>query len=354
MKKLFLAPIICMAALSSADSLKPAAWVPLPAVGSSPETGFQYGAYVMRIFEQTSADQPQDRLELLLQGTTQGQYQAYIWPNMFLDGGLWNLKGKLGGRYWPSGYFGQGNATEEEADQYANTTLEGSITANYLITPDIRIGASLRVENHEIEDIADPDGSESSLIDANVIGANGGLYSGVGAELIYDKRDNIDWPTQGNLSKATWDLYPTSLGSDANFSLLNARSAHYFSIADDVFAFSAQLSLASEDTPFTHLPRPSGDGTLRGANGQRWIDNASVGAQAEFRKAISNRWAAVVFTDTFQVASDLDQFALSDFHYSIGGGIRFATTPDRFNVRLDVGFVDFESFNFAITVGEAF
>jgi hypothetical protein len=93
---------------------------------------------------------------------------------------------------------------------------------------------------------------------------------------------------------------------------------------------------------------------LRGANGNRWIDRQALGLQGEYRMTLSPRWAVVAFTDTFQVAPELSSFTLSDFHLSTGAGVRFGMTPDRFNIRLDVGYVDFESFNFAITVGEAF
>lgn len=354
MKTSLLIPCLLAASFTAAEPLKPAAWVPLPAVGSSPETGFQYGAYIMRIFAQTAPEQPQNRLEVLLQGTTEGQYQAYLWPNFFVDQGNWNIKGKVGGRYWPSGYFGQGNHTEAESDQYADTTVEGSVTANYLFTPSMRIGVTARAENHNIEDIADPEGTESTLLTSAVIGLNGGFYSGLGTELIYDRRDNIDWPTQGQLATLEWDIYNASLGSDYDFSVVNLEAAHYLSISDDVLAFSGQLSIASDETPFTHLPRPTGDGTLRGANGNRWIDNTSLGLQTEYRMTLSNKWAVVGFLDIFEVAPTVSDLAYLQFHHSIGAGARFAMTPDRFNIRFDLGYVDFDSISFAITVGEAF
>lgn len=354
MKPILLIPCLLAATMTIAAPLKPAAWVPLPAIGSSPETGFQYGAYIMRIFAQTAPEQPQNRLEVLLQGTTENQYQAYLWPNFFINQGKWNIKGKVGGRYWPSGYFGQSNNARDESDQYADTTVEGSVTANYLFTPNMRIGLSARAENHEIEDIDDPDGPESTLITSSIIGLNGGFYSGVGAELIYDQRDNIDWPTQGRLATLEWDLYTSSLGSDYNFALFNLEVAQYIAVSDDVLAVSGQFTLASDETPFTHLPRPSGDRTLRGANGNRWIDNTSLGLQTEYRKTLTNKWAAVGFLDTFQVSPTVENLSLSEFHYSIGAGVRFAMTPDRFNIRFDLGYVDLDSINFAITVGEAF
>jgi outer membrane translocation and assembly module TamA len=72
------------------------------------------------------------------------------------------------------------------------------------------------------------------------------------------------------------------------------------------------------------------------------------------RKTLGPKWAGVAFFDSIQVAPSLAELQLRDFHYSTGLGVRFATTPDRFNIRLDVGWVDAQNLNFAITVGEAF
>lgn len=338
---------------SFADELKPSAWVPLPAIGSSPETGFQYGAYVMRIFEQTDLKQPQNRLELLLQGTTEEQYQAYLWPNYYLPGG-WNLRGKVGGKYWPAGYFGLGNETTDEQDKYSDTTFESSVTSTYAFSPEFNFGFSGFMEYHVIADIKDSEANESLLLSDLVSGSQGGSYSGIGMTTSFDSRNNIDWPSQGMEASLNWDVFTSALGSDINFNVLKLRTAHYKAVANDVVALGINSSFASSNTPFTHLPRPAGDATLRGANGNRWIDQFSVGAQFDYRKTISNRWAVVGFLDTFQVSNSASDFSLINVHYSTGMGIRFGMTPDRFNIRFDMGYVDSETLNFAITVGEAF
>jgi len=338
--------------LAQADSLKPSAWVPLPAIGSSPETGFQYGAYVMRIFPQTDVDIPQNRLELLLQGTTKGQFQAYLWPDFYVSSGDWKVKGKLGGKYWPNEYFGEGNETPTLGDKYADTAVESSITASLNVSDNISIGSSFFAELHDIENIADD--TNSTLLDSNVSGHDGGLYTGVGLSASYDTRDNIDWPTHGQLVSANLDIFTEVLASSLSFQVAEIRGSQYIPLGSGVIAFSGHTTLASSDTPFTHLPRPTGDRTLRGANGNRWIDQRSLGLQSEYRKTISNRWAVVGFLDTVQVASDYGSFTLSDFHYSTGLGVRYGMTPDRFNIRLDVGWVDADAISFAITVGEAF
>jgi outer membrane translocation and assembly module TamA len=349
-KTTLFAVIISGLSYVQADALKPAAWVPLPAIGSSPETGLQYGAYVMRIYPQTAVNVPQNRLEVLLQGTTQGQFQAYAWPNLYVQDGQWQVKGKLGGKYWPADYFGQSNSNSESRDQFADTAIESSVTVNRQMTDTVKLGASLFAEWHEIDLIDD----QATLLNDSTPGYQGGLYSGVGLIASSDTRNNLDWPSQGQLISAQWDIFTKALASDVSFNILHINTAQYIKMKDNVFAIGFGIAQASENTPFTHLPRPSGSSTLRGANGNQWIDQSSAGIQTDYRKVLTRKWAVVGFLDAFQVAPNLSQLEISEFHTSLGGGIRFGMTPDRFNVRVDLGWVDFESIGFTISVGEAF
>lgn len=342
---------IFLCTFAVAEDLKPAAWVPLPAVGSSPETGLQYGAYIMRIFPQTAVGLPQDRLELLLQGTANGQYQAYLWPNLYFQNGTLNLRAKLGGKVWPSNYFGESNTSDSEvSDSYANTTLEADTTLLYAISDQIQLGGKLTLQQMTIESL---DATPTLLTD-QVQGYEGGRYVGVGAVAIWDNRDNLDWPTTGQTLTYEMVTYVPAIGSDLGFTLIMGKSTTLIPVGSNVLALSGNVGWASDETPFTHLFKPSGNSTLRGANGEQWIGYRSIGLQGEYRVTLSPRWATVGFLDTFQVADSFSDVALDQFHYSIGAGIRFAMTPDRFNIRLDVGYVDASTFNFAISVGEAF
>ncbi len=335
-----------------AENLKPAGWVLLPAIGSSPETGFQYGAYVMRQFAQTNLSEPQDRLELLLQGTTKGQFQAFVWPNYFVAGGDWNLTGKVGGKYWPTPYFGQSNDIDfdDTEENYELSTFESEFGAAYRVTPSVRLGGLVFLE-HETVDGDDND----PLLNDSILGTDGGLYSGLGVTALWDTRDDRDWPTQGTELSLEYRQYSEALGSDYSFGHLFSTLGHYINIGDDVLALGLNYQWGSEDTPVTRLPRPAGASTLRGADGNRWIDHHLLGTQAEYRLTINDRWAVTGFMDTAQVADTFGDMGFDRFHTSLGGGVRWSTmSASRFNVRFDIGWVDMESIGFAISVGEAF
>jgi len=335
-----------------AENLKPANWVLLPAIGSSPETGFQYGAYVMRQFEQTSLNKPQDRLELLFQGTAKGQFQAYLWPDFYVADGDWNLYGTLGGKYWPTPYFEQGNQSNFDDDDeiYDLTTFETELGAAFRVTPTLFVGGIVFADNESISDDAD-----NALLSSAERGFEGGFYSGVGLTARWDTRNDRDWPTDGTRAGITGRQYSEYLGSDSDFGTIETELSHYIAVGDDVIALGANYDYGCETTPFSRLPRPAGGRTLRGADGNIWADHHLLGLQSEYRMTLSQRWAVTGFLDTAQVAGSLNELGADRFHTSIGGGIRYSTIANsRFNIRADVGLVDMESVGFAISVGEAF
>lgn len=335
----------------ASEELKPAAWVPLPAIGSSPETGFQYGIYVMRIFPQQAPDVPQNRGQLLLQGTTEGQYQAYLWPEVYFDQGRWSLNGKFGGKYWPAYYFGDSSNPDDEGDGYANTSIEASVTLSRKLTASFSLGGRFSGEIQDIENQSDDD---PDLLTSEVSGYDGGTYTGIGVVSQYNTTNNRDWPTSGFSVAATADLYSELLGSDLDFTIVALDAANFLARGNNVLATRVHVQQASDDTPFTYLPRPSGTSTLRGANGDQWINQSMLGVQAELRMALTPKLAIVSFLDSAKVSDTLSNFSGNQWHYSVGGGARYAMTPDRFNIRFDLGWVDAESISFALTVGEAF
>lgn len=338
--------------MAQADDLKPAGWVLLPAIGSSPETGFQYGAYVMRQFEQTEINEPQDRLEFVVQGTTKSQFQAFIWPDYYVAGGDWNLSGEIGGKYWPTPYFGESNdvSLEAEPENYELTAFESQAEAAYRVTPSVWLGSLVFLEYEDITEDAD-----ETLLNSDVHGVEGGLFTGVGLSAAWDTRNDRDWPTRGSRISFELRQYTPMLGSDYDFGILFTRASHYIPIGDDVLATGASYQWSSETTPFSRLPRPSGSSNLRGANGNRWIDNQLLGTQVEYRMTLTPRWAVTGFLDTAQVGESLGDLGFDDVHTSLGAGVRWATMADaRFNIRLDVGWVDMEAVDIALTVGEAF
>lgn len=337
---------------AQAEELKPASWVVLPAIGSSAETGFQYGAYVMRQFAQTAPDEPQDRLELVVQGTAKSQFQAFIWPNYYVANGDWNLSGKLGGKYWPTPYLGQSNDIDLDAEpeNYELTSFESEVEAAYRVTPSVWLGGLVFVESESITDDKDND-----LLNDSVLGYEGGLYSGLGLSTAWDTRNDRDWPTRGSRVSAELRQYTPMLGSEYDFGRLETRASHYLAVGDNVLALGAGYEWSSQTTPFSRLPRPSGSSTLRGANGNYWIDNQLISTQVEYRMTLTPRWAVTGGVDTAQVADSFSDFALDNTHTSLIAGVRWATMADaRFNIRFDIGWVDFEQFDIALSVGEAF
>lgn len=352
----FTRTITCTLALSlgvaQAEELKPSGWVVLPAIGSSPETGFQYGIYALHQFAQTAVGEPQDRWSFLLQGTSEGQYQANIKPDIFLAGGQWNLSGKLSGMYWPTRYYGQSNDIELDAgnESYELTAFDAEAGISYAVLSPLRFGGLVLVESEDIKDDA-----SNPLLSNSDLGFDGGLYVGLGLTARWDTRDDRDWPTRGTLAQAEVRQYHASLGSDYDFIRLDATASQYLPLGSNLIALGVNYGYGNEDTPFARLPRPTGKASLRGADGNLWIGQHLLGLQSEYRHTLTDRWAITGFIDAAQVADDTEDLAWSRFHNALGGGVRYATLAGtRFNVRVDIAYVDMESLGFTISVGEAF
>jgi len=342
---ILLAPSI----VKAEDDLKSGAWVPLPAISSSPETGFELGAYVMRLFPQQDLDIPRNRLEVLLSGTSKGLFQGYVWPTYYVNEDL-QWVGTFGGSYWPGTYYGVGNDFDElgPTESYEARTAVMDLWLSKRWFGDLWWSVGLL---SEYEQLTQDD--TVNLIDENTPGVGDVFYRGIGLSASYDRRDNGDFPTQGLFLGSSLVYYDTG---DLNFTRGSLRVSHNVPAGDSlVFASGARIISSSEDTPFRKLPAPSGSSILRGANSAHFVDRQLLAAQVEMRWSVAQSWGIGVFIDGAQVAPNINDFASDRFHSSIGAGFRYNTLKDeRLNVRADIALVDGESIGMAISIGEAF
>jgi outer membrane translocation and assembly module TamA len=93
---------------------------------------------------------------------------------------------------------------------------------------------------------------------------------------------------------------------------------------------------------------------MRGYYEGRFRDKSMITVQGEYRVPLWSRFSLATFAGAGQVAEGPDAFALRDFKYSFGGGVRFALSrQEGINVRCDVGLGE-ETSGVYLTIGEAF
>ena len=152
----------------------------LPALGSSPETGFMFGAVVVPQFKFDRKDAKTRSSSIMFSGiyTTKNQILLSILPDIILKEEAWVLNGNYFVNYFPESYWGVGPLTtnsEESRVLYTQTNLEQRILR--------KVGAGLfagpylrwsRLYNVRFEDI-----QGESISRPNVNGSEGGTSAGL-------------------------------------------------------------------------------------------------------------------------------------------------------------------------------
>ncbi len=178
------------------------------------------------------------------------------------------------------------------------------------------------------------------------------LISGLGLTLTYDSRDNNYYPTRGADFGISSFYYGDDLGSDFSFSKTTAYLSNYFPVSPKlVVASNAYYETGAGDIPFFMLASPG----VRGYDRGRYMDDGALKLSIESRYQFRARWSVVGFYDYGWVSDKADRILSGETAFSIGGGIRWQTTPDKpLNLGLDVAYTGDSDAVVFIQIGERF
>ena len=200
------------------------------------------------------------------------------------------------------------------------------------------------------------DVEEGGAIDQeDLVGAEGGVSSGLGPVITWDTRDNLFAPSKGSWHKAWAWFYGEWMGSDFNYDYYGLDLRHYRSVSkESVLALQGFLALTSGEVPFYEYPTP----LMRGLYEDVFVDKNAVAVRAEYRFPIKifggERWGGALFGavgDAFPDATSTEDF---DLKVAGGVGLRFALNKEeKINLRLDIGVSRYGVFPY-IMLQEAF
>lgn len=313
-------------------------WAFFPVVGSSTETGFQFGALAVRFFEPDSPDSRTSTVDFLGYTTTEGQYHLSVSPDIYFDQDRYHFYARVRGEYWPDKFYGIGNETpEENAEDYEATRLGTVLKFERKFWDLVYVGG---VYNFETEDIEDDD--RGTTITGDVTGADGGIVSGLGYTVSIDRRDNVNDARDGIYALLESVFFDEAIGSDFRYASHNLDLRSYATLTKRTgLAFRGYLRMVRGEIPFQALSTPDGYSMLRGIETGRYRDRDMAALQAELRYPIYWRFGGTLFVETAQVAHELSALRNDGWKVGAGAGLRFALNPsERFNVRLDVSWVD--------------
>lgn len=173
--------------------------------------------------------------------------------------------------------------------------------------------------------------------------ADGRKEANVGAlitEFFRDRRDNPIYPRSGYKFLANLELASSYLGGNVNYQRMEVTGAwhqrldagrwlHLGATHGVIFTVDS----AKQDLPFPRRFFPGGENSIRGfQEGEASPRDATgrlVGAEThlttnlEFEQALTPAWSLVFFFDTSGFARRIQQYPMSEFLMSAGGGIRY-------------------------------
>ncbi|MGM0507458.1 MAG: BamA/TamA family outer membrane protein [Bacteroidota bacterium] len=330
----------------------------LPAIGSSPETGFLLGAVAVPQFKIGDAGPETRSSSVLLSGiyTFRNQILISVLPDLILPREEWVIQGDHFLTYFPEYIWGAGPHTREEDKLsviYTRLNLKQSVLKQ--VAPSLFAGPYLhasRLYNVRFED------SDGAIVDdPGLRGSDGSTVVGLGGVVRWDRRNSNMTPTENYLIEFTAATYPSWAGSSDPYGLYLADARRYVDLTGDassVLALQALVRLTSGSPPFTDLSKLGSDKINRGYYEGRFRDQNSAQLQAELRQHVKGRVGFTLFAATGDVWDRFDTFSMSTFKWSAGAGFRFNLNPeDTTNIRIDLGFGR-ESVGFYLQFGEAF
>ena len=268
-------------------------------------------------------------------------------------------------RHYVEHYYGISNdinslvgVDEADANIYTSQILDVNIQPFYNFTKTVSAGLYVGVRGERM--VKFNENLEAKVSEFKQTYGEAGwddyLMLGMGAQFMYDDRDNYFYPQKfSNFLKVSAITYNKEVGSSYSFTSLKLDYRQYVPTwLGQVFAWQVKFetNLGSE-IPFQMLSTVGGSDNVRGIRERKYIDNSMFEVQMEYRIPIWWRLKAAVFCSVGDVF-DINNPSIVKPKIGYGAGIRFRLNQARVNFRLDVAGNNYGEWKFYITATEAF
>jgi outer membrane protein assembly factor BamA len=327
-------------------------WLALPILFYTPETEFGGGAFAQCLFKgKKETDNPSTILPVFIY-TQKNQIIGSFSGEFYCNNNSNHLTGGISYMKYPDKFYGIGpNTVDSSEEEYTSKSFELELGLKHLILTNIYAGLLYGFEHFNLSEI-----ENGGLFDSgNIPGSKGGDLSKISLSLVYDTRDNIQFPLSGNRHQLTISIYDNVIGSDYDCTSLTADFREYFQLGElGVLGFQEYFSSASGDVPFKIMPRLGGSTMMRGYYEGRFLDKNMYSIQTEYRQPVWWKLGLAAFAGFGDVAHNFDDFNSDDIKYFYGFGIRYNISDEyQTNIRADFGFGK-DTSGFYLAFGEAF
>jgi outer membrane translocation and assembly module TamA len=319
------------------DTIKQKTIKYLPAIYYTPETrialeGFAFYSYY------NGEDVRKSNIRVFAAYTQNRQFTVDLPWQIYTKDEKYFFNGKLQLQNFPEYFYGIGNNTSEEIRElYTYNAFRLSSQKLKKVSRNTFFGLEYRAEYliTELPFLS----NASSQTPKEVIGNDGYFYLSVGPVFIYDSRDHLLNPSEGNFIEFS-SLWSRKFNNYQN-GFLQAKFDYrnYTKIGRTTILANQFLAHAGwGDIPYRALPTLGGPLLLRGYYFGRFRDNQLIAFQSEIRQHLFWRIGIVGFVGAGRVYENFNQNVLSNLHLAYGSGLRFRlSNDDRVNIRFDVG-----------------
>lgn len=199
----------------------------------------------------------------------------------------------------------------------------GEFVRNYLTYKD-------REDNH-VEYVSGP---KDYTNDTEYLENNFGTTRSISLSHVFDSRDNVFNPTEGQRYSLTAEFAGGGLGGDFDYDKYTVEGRKYYKVGRaHVVALRLTGGYADGKMPDSGKFAVGGSDTLRGFNDEQYKGDKMIAGSVEYRFPIASKVQGVVFSDIGK-AWDEEGYKLNDLETSVGVGVRINTPIGP--IRLDV------------------
>lgn len=326
--------------------------VAVPVAYYSPETRIAAGIggyYYFRFNKEDTLTRPSS-INLAAIATQNRQLIFQLPVQLAFKQNKYLLNGEVGYFKFPFQFYGVGN--DIDLDQFETYTpnivrLKGIFYKK--LSEKLFIGPRIRYEYQKLKEFEVGGKLESE----DILGKEGGHFSGLGFAMLLDKRDNIFTPQKGMYLEFSGLTATKVIGSqyEAYEVFLDARK--YLSLGKSVLAGQFYMKHQGGDVPFYLLAQMGGNYRMRGYFQGTYRDKNFLTTQLEYRFPVIGRLGAASFASIGQVSENLE-LVPEHIRFTGGLGLRFRfNDKENINLRIDYARGNNTS-GFYFTIAEAF
>jgi outer membrane protein insertion porin family len=184
-------------------------------------------------------------------------------------------------------------------------------------------------------------------------GVERAVVAAIGLDLQRDRRDNPIYPERGNAISSHLEVASAAFGGEVDYQRVEFGASYHRPLGGGRYLHAGfhhgvihTFGAVAEEVPFNRRFFQGGERTVRGyLQGQASPRDSAgevVGAEtymllnAEFEQALTQRWSAILFSDSIGFARSLTDYPFDETLFSVGVGIRYKTFIGP--IRLEYGY----------------